>query len=209
MNKFITEVIDNIIENEEGGWKLSNDPNDLDGGYTMCGITAPVWEKYATKQQAEELSKELLGGVNDKQKHFVRLIYKQEYIDPLVKADVISAPIVAEDFEEPSSTSGKRGLFQQTAAMLSCAINCGIGTCIKINDASLHGDIQDFVKAWQDYYTNLVANNAQAWLTYANELENNINGISRYTTAELAALKPKSFRAKYLKGWINRTQRYF
>jgi hypothetical protein len=61
----------------------------------------------------------------------------------------------------------------------------------KLNlDYNLSGLI---INAWEDKYLNLVVANAEAWRDCAIEED-----------ADL----PRTFRAKYLRGWINRTRKY-
>lgn len=79
-------------------------------------------------------------------------------------------------------------------AEFSCAINLGVQQAINFAKAS-----QNFEKSWRDYYVKLVVDNARAWKEYAKELENE--------TAK-PSMKPKTFRAEYLAGWLARVDMY-
>lgn len=73
----------------------------------------------------------------------------------------------------------------------SCAVNCGVGTAL-----ALLSQQKDFLKAWRNHYVKLVVDNAQAWHDYATD------------SYGQGKLKPATFRAPNLAGWLARVDRY-
>lgn len=84
-------------------------------------------------------------------------------------------------------------------AIFSCAVNLGmddidnINKLVKINNINNDVAYMQFIKAWQDCYIDLVRANADAWHDYI---------IGKLPE------KPKYRRWKYLRGWMNRVDRY-
>lgn len=179
-------AIDKIIKEEEGGWKLTHNPNDPDGGWTYAGVTAKTFNSHLPEGSvpltyADMVKAVELGDQNIKETVFS--IYFKFYYKPL------------EEYVNGMPQS----------AELSCAINCGVGVAKNlINKESF--DIHEFCHAWTAHYVQLVVNNARAWMEYAEALEECVKNEEQYE--KIAHQKPSTFRADFLQGWINRVERY-
>jgi hypothetical protein len=180
-------VIRECIEQEEGGWKLTSNPNDPDGGWTYAGVTRTLFEAWLKKQPKHKLScpvravdieHELeLGSATDLQNDIL-CVYWDEFLEPI--------------------TEICGGLFTYHYALFfSCAINRGMAEFRRCYaEAHSAGTLSTpkFIAAWQDGYTKLVVENANAWeLFYEDPINRRMPGSKRW---------------KFLAGWINRTQRW-
>lgn len=135
-----TGVINSIISKEEGGWQLTSDPEDDDGGWTYGGMTAPVFNEYFPGTTLDIITKYIADPLAV---HYIQqdiyCIYYENYllpVDDLVK-EVGVDPIPAH---------------------LSCAINCGLGGFHSILTTSIQKKIT-FQTAWKDYYFNILLTN--------------------------------------------------
>jgi hypothetical protein len=113
------DAIEEIIQKDEGGWKLTANKDDPDGGWTYGGCTKKL---LVTKGVALEICSfaDMYHYCNDPKidamnKELIRRVYYEEFYAPLVK---------------------KFGYCD--AAMLSCAVNCGVQTAIDIENKIYH-----------------------------------------------------------------------
>lgn len=188
-------MLDDIIINEEGGWKLTSDPNDNDGGWTFAGVTRKVWEAYESKVtnnpvtiSLETIKEEIVKDI-ELARHTVYAIYEYEFVRPVQRKCQISTDIFP------------------TAAILSCAINCGPDTAYDIWTKGNRSTDTAFLNTLHHYYFNLIKKNAEAWRDYALYLEWKTTAGSGLTAPEPIE-KPKTLRAEYINGWYNRVERY-
>lgn len=190
-------VIRDCIEQEEGGWKLTSNPNDPDGGWTYAGVTRKLYEAWCKKNNLKSLSLAELKEILKEQefaldaaefKDYILCIYWDEFLEPITE---ICGNLFTYHY----------GLF------LSCAVNRGMAE-FKRCYAEAHNagtfSTPKFIAAWQDGYTKLVANNADAWEAYCDALLAVAEGRLELSSVK----KPGSKRWKFLAGWINRTQRW-
>lgn len=189
-----TQVIgylDDIIINEEGGWKLTSDPNDNDGGWTFAGVTRKTWEAYQSKVtntsvtiSIEEIKEEIVRDI-DLAKRTVYAIYEYEFVKPI----------------QQLCRNGNDTF--PTPTILSCAINVGPETAYNIWKSNAG---KSFIDNWHGYYFGLIKKNAEAWRDYALYLEwcQSPGNFPKVGNEE----KPKTLRAEYINGWYNRVERY-
>lgn len=208
-------ILDEIIRNQEGGWVLTENANDPDGGWTYGGMTKKTfcsvsrgWDGYTYEMIADvvkqgDASKNGLGEVKSGfMKGSVMQAYEQIFIIPSRMEEL---PIGIQ------------------FAYLSCAINRGVENAVralqmacnaihdkevldvdgKIGPATireavdadmmdLHVELlREFCHDWRMQYAELVVQNSQAWYTVAQGKMDILN-------------KPKVFRAPDLIGWLNR-----
>lgn len=80
---------------------------------------------------------------------------------------------------------------------LSAAVNVGLAHATEwirlINSDQPWSVDRQFCKLWRNHYIKLVVDNSTAWFLYAFDNSNP---------------KPKTLRAKYLQGWMNRVDKY-
>jgi len=191
--------IDAVIVHDEGGWKLTHNANDPDGGWTYAGVTHSTfnayWKKKYPGSNRDMVFNDVLAILNgdvEGQKELdddVYQIYFNEYYEPVAKymnQDVMST------------------------AMLSCAVNIGVDNAKKIWDACLASPdrltndkaFSVFLREWTRYYIHLVRDNSHKWQQYALVLEDD------HPSSLPTDLRPKVFRAGDLEGWFNRVERY-
>lgn len=183
-NKYI---VDSVIKDDEGSWKLTANANDPDGGWTFAGVTKTTWIKYKGNElrqwNYEDMAKHIAENFNDIATTIYE-IYADEYLIPCVSIlKNASYPWV--------SDLGTK--------YVSCIINVGQDGFTKIiknckKPGKDHGDYPDFCYHWMMYYIHLVQENAEAWQTYARDTAKN--------------LAPKTLRSENLAGWFNRVERY-
>lgn len=211
---YFAKVINDCIEHEEGGWKLTSHPDDPDGGWTYGGVTRKTFEAHTGMLVPVERTTEFLStteGIKVFQDRVVN-IYFNNFIRPLWDAGmIVDVPAFVMQSDRYQNE------FNRT--VFSCAVNRGVqsardawNSCNFKNTDTLVDRRMKFIAAWQDQYTKLVADNAKAWREYAIQLEailaqKQINTDEEYKN--LASMKPRTLRATFLQGWINRTQRFF
>lgn len=112
-------LIDTIVEQQEGGWKLTQNANDPDGGWTYAGVTAKEFgevafeggeQKYPGPMQIDTFHSYMEDGL-EAVKLTVYSIYYHHYYEPLHLAEM------------PASIRGP---------LFSCAVNCGLETAGKL-----------------------------------------------------------------------------
>jgi len=184
------EQIDTVIAKDEGGWKLTHNANDPDGGWTYAGVTHSTfnayWKKKYPGSNRDMVFNDVLAILNGDVKGQKELdedvyqIYFEEYYEPM--AVHMKAPIIS-------------------TAILSCAVNIGVENAKKVWDACVANppntaNGSTFLREWTRYYIHLVRDNAKAWRDFA-VLDH----------GDLMKM-PKIFRAGDLEGWFNRVERY-
>lgn len=209
MNQHVAKIINDCIEQEEGGWKLSKHPDDPDGGWTYAGVTSKTYNSYKNTNLTYAEVAALVAPDSQYRVNFnddIINLYHTRFYGPLNKAGAwYVLPDTALVLE-----SDKLG-FEFNAALFSCSVNRGVANAIEAwkeadRQLTLPYKMRAFICAWQDQYTKLVADNAAAWRKYAEALEDVYN--NKRLMVDVALIKPKAFRATFLQGWINRTQRF-
>lgn len=189
----IIRLIDDCINLEEGGWKLTSNSNDPDGGWTFAGVTSTTWREY---YKIDEISHDDMAhhiAANfDSIENTVYTLYTDVFYKPLY-------PICRWDIEG----------YRVHPAVFSAAVNLGVPAVSKMLEKMEFVDykLKNFLKHWQDYYVDLVLNNVEAWENYSGACASAIKSGEAYSVI-LQQMKPKEFRAAYLRGWLNRIERY-
>lgn len=218
-------ILDEIIRNQEGGWVLTQNVNDPDGGWTYGGMTKKTfcsvsrgWVGY-TYSQIEDViaqgdaSKNGLGEVKtDFMKDAVLQAYEQIFIIP---SRVEEFPIAIQFAY--LSCAINRGVENAVRALqMACNACCIITKCdgiigsatIASANATTHmteeglmpimqGNLlREFCHAWRLQYADLVVENAEAWHAYIAD----VTGLR----AKSSLSEPSLFRAPDLIGWLNR-----
>lgn len=204
-------LIDNLIINDEGGWKF-DEQQDNDGGWTYAGVTAKVYTAYFWEDHKGiyplSMFKEIVDKVPEKAKELIYEIYYINYYKQL-QLDKLPSEI--------------------QAAFLSCAVNCGVMTAVKILQRSINfidapeleilkidgltgpSTIQTvnqchptylinrFLKEWMGYYINLVQ---QDYIHICD------SPIANENIQELYKIIHRNNHVESLEGWFNRVERY-
>lgn len=202
MTPAIEAMIVEIIEKQEGGWILTHNANDPDGGWTFAGITAPVFTSYMTLLAGapapyhnsgllrQGISTDLANHTIDVWKTRVLDCYFHNYYLPCAKA-------VGDYLNYPAHEIGVEGW------ELSAFINCGPGgfhdILMKMKTEVPDGDLEQtgFLRAWMAHYIELTVNNACAWREFAAKC-----GLLTASADD----KPTTFRAPNLLGWFRRVE---
>jgi Putative secretion activating protein len=216
--------IDRVI-GQEGGWVLTSNKNDPDGGWTYAGVTARTFGKLLYDAGQQKYSgpadlntfKESLRTESDLVSGSIYNIYYTEFWQPLHFDDV--------------SFAGR-------GPLLSCAVNLGLDDAVFVLQRAINLLVEDVFKGILDYkekllkvdghlgpktvtmlkwaatesntlfktfllqewmrqYINLVQKNAEAWKKYAQALE---------TGQANKSGEPATLRAANLEGWFNRVE---
>lgn len=208
-----TALIDTIILGDEGGWVVTKNKDDPDGGWTFGGMTRKTLQPYFNNDfPNHDFDVEWQAMENDHKEDFVREAYYDLFVLPL-QLDKL-----------PNTLKGP---------LLSCAVNIGVKeavvvlqTCLKIEQDGILGSktfvamynynsvignehiitLKDiFLHQWQLHYADLVRANAEAWRDFANFWYNASVTSSRQDTHPV---KPTTLRATNLAGWLNRIERW-
>jgi hypothetical protein len=182
--------IKDIIENDEGGWVLTSNKDDPDGGWTYAGITAKNWQdfySFFSSSLPQDLNRvrTWFNGLSDvaKEQGVYRIYYSVFYLP-------LKALLNAEEELYPYE--------------LSCAINCGNSVALEVHKIAAgpgDGDYETvFLREWTRHYVKLVVANAEAWRQYALALTS--------THSLIKPASPATLRAIFLEGWFNRVERY-
>lgn len=189
-------LLQTIITEEEGGWLLTSNPNDADGGWTYAGVISATWQEWTSSNHTAAAFQSLLVTNPTSCNDTVLAIYENLYI-------------------LPSHISSLPPFLQRP--MLSCAINCGTASAIKILQQALSitpdgiwgpatasalspsgapladlSILPSFRRAWQQHYISIATASADLWEAVA--------GVSQIITTA-----PKQW--KNLQGWINRAEK--
>lgn len=192
----IRDIIEEVVRQDEGGWFLNKpDANDIDGSWTFGGITSTLYNKFYMKpEDVRKISRETILDIcknEDTRKLLIDdciIIYYNEFIIP-IQHHLGEVEVYEDQF--------------------SCAINLGMEVFKQLHSNLIKDDPHaEFCERWKDYYIHLVVENAKAWKAYATSLEDAAGKDYHLTVTELKAQRPKSLRAIYLVGWLNRVARY-
>lgn len=177
----VIKLIDDCINNDEGGWKLTSNSNDPDGGWTFAGVTSYTWAEYygCGKVSHDEIA-HVIASNFDTIKNDIYEIYNEVFYKKIRCKWELNGLVVH-------------------PAIFSAAVNLGILEInIILDQMPTYTDwnLENFLKLWQNYYVTLVVINAQAWRNYANR------------SLASSSKAPELLRAENLKGWLNRIDRY-
>lgn len=178
ISQFAKDAIDFVID-QEGGWKLTVVPGEYD--WTYAGITEAVFWKHIKGEDTLNISiygmdsmQNWITGDTKRAHDTVYEIYYNEYFQPIMGK-----------FSECNIPDKK--LF------LSCAVNCGVETCIKILQQTLKLRVDgvlgpETATVYSEifhigYYYKFLVN----WLAHYNEI-----------------VAPNPQKLQYLRGWTNR-----
>lgn len=193
----LESLLDTVLV-QEGGWKITNNPDDNDGGFTVGGVTAKNFN--AKVRGGGRYTYAGIRAFWNNDPAAVKAICLDCYHEKFL------APLKLEEL--PVAIRGP---------LLSAAINIGEDTAVKILQgivgAKQDGDIgpatikkvldyisglfrehdlkQEFLKAWMKHYIDLVQENSIAWREYALHHSDKI---------------PMQLRAVFLEGWYNRVE---
>jgi len=193
---------------DEGGWKFTDDKNDP-GGMTYGGMTLGTlnsYEKLYNKTGYEEYNFKIMA----------------EGDNPILQSDVTDC------YWERFWIAGHSSEMAPSLDALMFSINVNLGTrnglkvlqdALSVTEDGVWGPQTEMamdeaqasyvnfemmvINSWENKYLDLVVANSKAWHEYALFL-------SDPETEQFVKVmdKPTSFRAKYLRGWINRTREY-
>lgn len=199
----VVAMINKVVAVDEGDWVLNAvDKNDTDGGWTFGGITSSLFNSFyetdATKYRpiTRETVAAAISTEYGRQSHIEDciVIYYNAFVSPII------------------SYTGDEECYDN---QFSCAINLGMSVFRALWSNLIKDDPhQEFVERWREHYIHLVVENAKAWRDYAIDLEDQQVDPDRRKLLDTATLhfdktkKPKSLRAIYLAGWLNRVARY-
>lgn len=192
------ELIDLIVGKQEGGWVLSENKGDNDGGWTFGGVTANTFNKLFRDVATDAIFYRLDCKESLNEQDTAQLIergyeiYQSEFIKPL------------QLFSLPSSIRGP---------LLSCAINCGVKEAVMI--------LQRALNAWDNSETKPLVVDGN----FGDETKGRINSIQNYQVwigIKTQFLRewmryyiklcdnnndPKSIlHSQFLEGWFNRVE---
>lgn len=221
LNLYWSDLLERFINNDEGGWVLTNYKNDP-GGMTYGGMTFNTFQegmkKYNETVSPEGFCAAASTEAGMDQQTNLRLRIKQVYFDLFIA---------------PFLNGNSEGIPCQ-AMVLSCAVNVGVNPCVQIMQRVINKELPDekvkvdgvfgrqtrarwtlayqmmgsthlcqaFVNMWIEHYARMVQANASVWVQYALTLE------SKVPVAFLPKSRPQINRAESLIGWMNRAKRY-
>lgn len=182
-------AIDDIIycvEHDEGGWVISSNKDDPDGGFTFAGVIASHWGTYY-------FTTILSGGVP------YTLKMATIWFNGL---DIVSRKMAAIEIYYNEFYLPLKATLKVTEELhpyeFSCAVNRGVAnTELVAKIAANAGEAMYetvFLREWMRQYVNLVQANSAAWRAYS------IN--------PKVFNKPATLRSVNLEGWFNRVERY-
>jgi lysozyme family protein len=191
------KLIQQIIVDQEGGWKLTSNKDDPDGGWTYAGVTFRTYEEYLDRVHSHNhpyWEDGIEGMIAEHQYNLfdeIKEVYWMGYVAPI--KELLDAE------------------YRLMGPVVSCAVNLGMDDAIKclqssynnsflvdtpqaqlivdgiagpvtknailykmieyrgLNDANVFAVWKSkFLHAWTQTYAKLVAENAEAWRQYAN-----------------------------------------
>lgn len=192
----VKDLINQVVEQDEGGWVLTHNTNDPDGGWTFGGLVCKDWigcpscpelSPAAIRQAIEDCirnkGEDLWIGRG------IEIYYTKFYI-PL-------AASLTSFRTEPEVEPYEFSCYIQMPAEFHNIVAAA-------TKQSHFGWKQCFCKAWMDHYIQLVKKNAEAWRDYATDQQLIASG--HYKDPHFS--KPATLRAEFLQGWFNRVWRY-
>lgn len=220
------QLLDRIITDQEGGWKLTSNANDPDGGWTYGGCTAKVfshWHLDAAETghifTAAEFSSMFLhaDGGEEATKVLVYECYDKEYITPLQLeklSTILQGPVLSCAINRGVETAVK--ILQISTFPYLIAADCDgkmgsktLAAIEKFNATSTKNGyselITKFLREWTRSYIQLVVENAKAWHDWA-EVSHDSLKAGAVPSGLLVNNIPTIFRAGDLEGWFNRVE---
>lgn len=217
-------LILDVIENEEGGWKYTDHKDDPDQG-TFAGVRYITWKQWLGSRDASlrvELH-DFVAFVNTYSNHqdIIFLIYwdlyarpcSLELYDPKMGKAVLSAAInsgihtAAKTVQRAVNSCTKTGVYFGELKLdgnIGPKSQSAIGTCA--SDDLLGW----YLYYWRQFYAVLVFENAKAWKEWGEKAQEMATHRGKYTNTAVAnheALKPSYLRATFLNGWLNRIEK--
>lgn len=160
----VKDLINQVVEQDEGGWVLTHNPNYSDGGWTFGGIIAPTWPLeyeddnsfyHNTTQLREHIEIDLanarVNSVMERKQLWVDRgieIYYTKFYLPL-------AASLTSFRTEPEVEPYEFSCYIQMPAEFHNIVAAA-------TKQSHFGWKQCFCKAWMDHYIQLVKKNAEA-----------------------------------------------
>jgi lysozyme family protein len=211
MDQNLQKMLDQVIEEDEGGWMLSENKDDPDGGWTYAGMTAKTfyaWHKDAELVFDHDHLAGMLQLVNFKRdfQNTIRQCYDEVFLNKIPFNQLplgIHLPLISCAINCGAENAIK--ILQETMGMKTIDGVCGpntIDTCK--NEVGMWGPYGfkiRFCKNWMKYYINLVEKNAEEWRQYALWIQGKGHNMAPVNI-------PKVLCAANLKGWFNRVERY-
>lgn len=234
---FYREMIEDMIELDEGGWVFTNYSNDP-GGMTYGGMTYKTFSEHMQTKYQELASSESFKieaeGHSIMLRERVRQVYYDVFLEPVLQdfsGNLWNIPAVLSACVNVSAKGFVRIIqmaineiiettnFDEVDSINSLAVDGLIGKRTRkaihwvngLPSVFKHIVVPAFKKAWTKYYADLVQGNADAWEQYLIDLEFLLIDPKEITKEELekvAKSKPKYKRWKYLEGWMNRVNNY-
>jgi lysozyme family protein len=220
MNTNLKSFLDWMILRDEGGWRLTANADDPDGGWTYAGVTRKLLDKMGCPYANYDY-KEMHTLLNVTQKDTV-VTAIQDWIYRAYKEQFVRPARIAE-LPEPLQP-----------AMLSAAVNIGPANAVKClqracnymypqNILQVDGQcgpktqnacktlqanlgvqlVNKFVDEWIRHYINLVQENAEHWRQYAFFITSN-----KALESTRLVSRPEILYATNLEGWFNRANKY-
>jgi len=208
----VVELIREIIEHptQEGGWKLTENPNDPDGGWTYAGVTSKTYNEFLAKLSPHAVCsystiRDIVDGAIDlptqrELNENIIKIYFNEYYIP-------ARAVVRNLLQEPG--------LELEGYELSCVVNVGLAAFEQIaNEAHASESSHElaaheghFCYHWMMHYIRLVQKNAEAWQASAKAFQNCYHNLQHGRDIG-EAVCPKTLRAEFLAGWFNRVEHW-
>lgn len=202
-------AIDRIVKDQEGGWKLTSNVNDPDGGWTYAGVTYKTFSEYwndhlgthpATDCHTVAGMASLITSFPEDAEADVYSIYYGKYCDPInfdKLPTILQGPLLS-----AAINIGPEDAVNILQGILQCKPdgNLGSKTLAAIEHWTLDADdekllVPAFLREWTRHYIHLVVENAKAWRSSANTIQ----------AGQIDKL-PAVFRAGDLEGWFNRVE---
>ncbi len=214
-----------LILADEGGWVFTDDANDP-GDMTYGGLTFEKYYEWFLKTESNKFPKKLMqtsfrsqATMNDSfLQQDITICYYNEFwkkarCDEMpYEIDELMFSIVTNLGVRQGVKILQRACNERSLGQLKVDGIIGELTVRLVNHLADSYDnfIQDIINAWEDKYIDLVVKNAEAWRNWG--MSHTIEKLGSEFTAMPTTITmqnaPSSFRAKYLRGWINRTRKY-
>ena len=215
------EIIQRCIEEEEGGWKYTDHPDDPDKG-TYAGVRFITHERYRErhgiprinpdeyKRLAEINHPALQQEIIEVYEDFFWDVMRLDHVPNYLRAMVFSAGVnrgtengilylqkTANDFAKQYHNMHDIPYTPIKEDGIMGAITMGlVNNYLTVNTGLMRKNIAiKYFYHWQQSYNKLVVDNAKAWKEFA-------------TPTDKFATKPKYFRATFLEGWFNRAFKF-
>jgi lysozyme family protein len=210
MDQDIKQLLDKIIEKQEGGWVLTENKDDPDGGWTYAGVARKLWqETIGHPNVTYALIKEDIERSVDEAKDSIYDVYQIAFIGPLQLdkfPETIRGPLL--------SAAINIGVEQAVKLLQSClpyAKEDGIvgPETIKLTSTAYQSGViikDKFMKAWMRYYIKLVQENAEEWRDAYETAAYACNQYAMGKGMQVYKSPPHTLCATQLEGWFNRVE---